>query len=735
MPLHLALLVPTLLFGGCGTTAVDHVTLYPVLTTSQDTVSFDEVDWGATQTRQFTVSNKGDLPMGIHDIVLGTDTMADNWSVAYNFDDVVCPDGSDTGDSGSASDGGASDGGASDGGASDGGAAPIMPISADTGGGWAGGGDTGSGSTGQVLNPGCILPVNVTLKPNRVGNIYGAVTIHTADEQVGRNSKPTYFADPDSSFATVVLQGSAIKGTPNAYVTPRAVDFHTVWEGTDVTQVINVSNVGTGTLQLDAPYLDAGCDNGYSLDWTYSAGTVLSADQIAGVQVHFTASSTSSSSCILWIPSDDPDEPLINIPIQANTGTDPAECAPKITMISPTPGYEHLVPDPLAINFKVYDCNQPATSLKLSIRSGVLNVDHPILVPTFYATNESGYVEASVPRDKLLPGTDTLIVRAQDSAGNTTDAGVSILYRATYPASDDDGDGFGTDGETALDCDDTDINSFPSATEIYDGKDNNCDGVIDEGTAGHDDDGDGFSEAEGDCDDNDPNTNPKAVEIPDYRDNNCDGRIDENTTLSDDDGDGYSEADGDCNDADPAIHPGAIEYCDGIDNDCNGLSDERDGCVDLNSSPIIFGCIQTDYTTIEVGKQAHLSAFVVDPDGDQPGYAWEQDSKLTDAGYVSLDTVSGASPTFTAPDTLPNNKVSESYHFNLRVSDPAGNVDYCAIDLTVTAEPVSLGETTTTMEPNGGCGSSKASSNALFVPGLLGLLALSRRRRKGSDKK
>ena len=48
------------------------------------------------------------------------------------------------------------------------------------------------------------------------------------------------------------------------------------------------------------------------------------------------------------------------------------------------------------------------------------------------------------------------------------------------------------------------------------------------------------------------------------------------TDYCDDDGDGYSEAQGDCNDSDINIYPGAIEVCgDFIDNDCDGLIDEK----------------------------------------------------------------------------------------------------------------------------------------------------------------
>ena len=44
--------------------------------------------------------------------------------------------------------------------------------------------------------------------------------------------------------------------------------------------------------------------------------------------------------------------------------------------------------------------------------------------------------------------------------------------------------------------------------------------------------------------------------------------------YSDNDGDGYSEADGDCDDSDASVHPGAQETPgDGVDSNCDGSDD------------------------------------------------------------------------------------------------------------------------------------------------------------------
>jgi hypothetical protein len=205
---------------------------------------------------------------------------------------------------------------------------------------------------------------------------------------------------------------------------------------------------------------------------------------------------------------------------------------------------------------------------------------------------------------------------------------------ATDPSTwyaDTDDDGFGNPADTAhacdepdgyvadnTDCDDTNRDVHPGATEYCNEVDDDCDSTIDEDDAADvetwfaDEDEDGFGDAshridacmapdgyvadDHDCNDTDGDISPGAEESCDEIDNNCDGAIDEATAVdahtwyldSDSDGfgdqssptqacsqpDGFVDDDTDCDDSDSNNYPDADEFCDGVDNDCDDEIDE-----------------------------------------------------------------------------------------------------------------------------------------------------------------
>jgi len=169
------------------------------------------------------------------------------------------------------------------------------------------------------------------------------------------------------------------------------------------------------------------------------------------------------------------------------------------------------------------------------------------------------------------------------------------------------------------DCNDEDDESAPDRNEDLDGKDNNCDGMVDEGFNESDSDSDGivdwiefhihgtnFTNSDTDNDGLDDGTEILV-------------KLSDPLSFDDDsDGDGFYWFE-DCDDNASLMHPNLSELLDGLDNDCDTLIDEDFWSIDSDLDGL------TDYDEFH-----NYSTDPNDGDSDNDG--------LTDGTEVSLDS-------------------------------------------------------------------------------------------------
>ncbi len=268
----------------------------------------------------------------------------------------------------------------------------------------------------------------------------------------------------------------------------------------------------------------------------------------------------------------------------------------------------------------------------------------------------------------VFPGAPEVCDDRDNDCDVEVDEGVTTDF---FP--DADGDGFGDperptaacsapDGhvgvDLASDCDDAEPDVFPGNSEVCDERDNDCNGLVDDGVQiefyidlDGDDWGDpattteacvvpeGYSDTPGDCDDSAAAVNPDASEVCNGVDDDCDAAIDDadssldpssggGTWYVDADTDGFGNSSAavvacaqppgtvsdatDCDDTNTAVSPAATEVCNAIDDDCDGAIDDADSSVDAS---VGGGTWYTDADTDGYGNASTATQMCTQPSG------------------------------------------------------------------------------------------------------------------------
>lgn len=233
------------------------------------------------------------------------------------------------------------------------------------------------------------------------------------------------------------------------------------------------------------------------------------------------------------------------------------------------------------------------------------------------------YTDCNDTDPAVHPGTLETCNGVDDNCNSQIDEGLRTTFYQ-----DGDGDGYGIDDPAKAilactvpkgyvasntDCNDGNPGVNPSAQEVCNNIDDDCNGIIDDGLKLNvyyeDNDGDGYGNPQrtgkaclpppgwvtnrSDCDDSAGAVHPGASESCNALDDNCDGTVDEgllHTYFLDADNDGYGNPKAirqgcappenyvtdasDCDDNTTTIHAGATEMCNGVDDNCNGQVDE-----------------------------------------------------------------------------------------------------------------------------------------------------------------
>ncbi|QRN97469.1 hypothetical protein JRI60_52555 [Archangium violaceum] len=232
-------------------------------------------------------------------------------------------------------------------------------------------------------------------------------------------------------------------------------------------------------------------------------------------------------------------------------------------------------------------CTVPSLEDLLKDKARECNTEHPC---------DKGYlcIQQACVTSPCGDSVTTVGYRDEDSDGYAGLNAAYVIFCGSMP------DGYASQSG---DCNDSDTSIKPGASELCDGRDNDCDGTSDQGVGSpwyYDRDRDGFG---------DPDTAPLL---------SCTRPADTSTTR-------YVETATDCNDSNPAVYPRndvSEARCDEVDDDCDGKVDEgfeAKGAACSDPCPGGQYACNASHTGLSCNNAPAPMLYYPDVDGDGAG--------------------------------------------------------------------------------------------------------------------
>jgi hypothetical protein len=151
-----------------------------------------------------------------------------------------------------------------------------------------------------VIQPGDSTALPIRFQPTTLGAKSGLITINSND--------------PNTPNRITTVSGNV---PPGSVRVTGSSDFGTVCAGTQAEKTISVCNVGKCNLTVTNVSFVGPCPDFVLVNNPFPA--VVSHDSCLDVVIRFTPTSCGQKNCVLQIVTDDPNMPVINLPVTANT--------------------------------------------------------------------------------------------------------------------------------------------------------------------------------------------------------------------------------------------------------------------------------------------------------------------------------------------------------------------------------------------------------------------------------